>query len=213
MIPQSFLQDIFYPIISKYKDRFIHPKSATSAIRSILGNAEARALFFIAKQQDEEAYKIVRDYSSKVLQELPKSFFVIVMPESIKIVKRPSLLMTYKIDGDLFLAISERILISFYGNKPKKREIASFHKLPNPFPDISFEEAVSIWNCSKEKLDLFISAMFSHNLKPQEQLFQTSEQNFLIYDKNGYFRYALPKDIDKPLSPISFSMIKEPELD
>jgi len=194
VVVERIVETVFDCILSKKPKKTIDIKAAVFAIRSVLLPREWKRLHFIASQEGAASTLLIEGYAKQIIDRLLSEFLFVVHKKFLRLIRRPSILEGYLYTNRIFVALSERVLMTAQDNVVGKVELCRFQFLPRPNKKIPFAQTCISWNTDPELIKVFLEQNFmKHGFVEQVDVFQEKTFNFLYFDAKGNFLRAAPK--------------------
>lgn len=195
---EDLLKVLFQKVLDRYRLQEVNGKGIVQALRAVMTTPELHRLFYVLSILPKEALKpleeeILRDYRREVTERLQAEHLFLARGRELQVIRRPGILLTYTYMGKIYLAISERCLLSGEGGKLTLHELAEFQYLPRPNRATAVGAVARQWQVALSMIDWFLEECF-YRVPHQEQvdIFFDDQLNLLRYDRQGRFQDALP---------------------
>lgn len=188
------LDNTFSSITTPLNGTLVH-KATRSPIISLLTPQEAVVFKYLGSLEvrDKEADRILEMLQKKLVKLLSPKFLIIHHTFSDKDlslvwpVRRPLLLEIYDLPKGIYLAISERVLLTAREGLVEEIELGAVPDLPPPSKNNSFKRACSLWSMSTSEVSDLVEEKFrKKDYVPQEDVFQENELNILRYESGAF---------------------------
>jgi len=202
MSAEKITRKVFSPIVALSGQVLrVQINSAMVAIRSLLSRKDARSLLLAASSEDPKADRILDDFGTELKERLKEGFLMLIKGDLLKPIQRPQVLETYSYRRHVFLAVSERVMLTGKDGIVTTVEISHFDFLPRPNKTNSIEHVCDVWSTDPEVVQSSIKRHFGeHPHVEQEDIFRNDTFNFLQYDNSNRFVGCTPSPSNKPTS-------------
>lgn len=183
--------------MEQYSAISINTKGVNQAICDICLEGEYERLVFTISQmpscnRTEEQESIVKAYRKEIINKLAITHLFIVRGKELQIIRRPRILLSYIYAGRIFLAISERSLVTGQSGVMVVADIGDFAFLPKP-AKLSVGSISKAWGLSVADMDKFIESKYLKTPHiEQDNIFYDDQIIVLLYTTTGEFLGALP---------------------
>lgn len=190
---------LFRQAMEQFKLTEVSEKGISQALRAVLSNPELRRIFFVigglpSQQLRQVESEVLKDYQQELMARLVRNHLFLARGKELQIIRRPEILLTYTYLGKIFLAVTERQLVTGEGGILVAAELGDFQYLPKPNRATPVRAICESWGADSKTVDEYLERKFLRRAhQEQVDIFLDNEFNLLRYDRHGSFIDAFPK--------------------
>lgn len=189
---------LFARLLDRYRLETVNARGILQALRAVYPTPELHRLFYVLGKVPAEGRRpideeILRDYRNEAVERLQEDHVFLARAKELQVIRRPRIFDQMVCLGKMWLAISERRLVTGEDGRLVVQELAAFPYLPRPARACSVGQAAEAWGVPVAAIDAFLETHFYQApQREQVDVFGDHQLNLLRYNRRGEFIDALP---------------------